>query len=272
MVPEATPVIAIISDFGDRDWFVGSMKGMIRKSCPGAAIEVITNRVPSGDIAAASYILASCIHDFPKGTVFLCVVDPGVGTEREAIVGRIGNYTVVCPNNGLVSDCLQNFKNEVGVFYHIISEKIIHSGVSSTFHGRDIFAPVAGKISAGEFSIDELGPPIKQLIRILVPKPEIVKGSIRGAIRYIDAFGNGITNIGADQLALFSIKPSAYIEVNGLKILLKNTFAEAEIGQPLTYIGSNGAVEIAVNQGNGAEELALKVGTKVSFYPEEIKK
>ena len=262
------PPIALISDFGNRDWYVGSVKGQILRHHPEATIIDISHQILPGSVWHASYVLASCIKDFPPETLFVVVVDPGVGTKRECILGRIGDYTVLCPNNGILSHALHYFPNQNGPFYQILPEQ--HSGktISSTFHGRDIFAPVSGKIAAGTLRTQDLGPIIHNLVKLKIQKPEFRKGTIYGSVQYIDHFGNLITDISESELSLFSVKPTACIEFNDTLIAMKTTFGDVEIGQPLTYIGSNGFLEIAVNRRNASKQLNLKIGDPVSFHLE----
>jgi S-adenosyl-L-methionine hydrolase (adenosine-forming) len=268
MSKNLSPIIALITDFGTRDWYVASIKGKILNYCPDARMVDVTHEIRPGDIHAASYVLASCISDFPEGTIFLCVVDPGVGTDREAILGHICGYTVICPNNGLVTYAIKRFPETINVFYEILYKSTEEDTISNTFHGRDVFAPVAGKIAASLITIEDLGQNISNPVLLNLPKPEIRKGVISGAITYIDKFGNVITNISQTELNLFSIKPTAFVETKGTRIPLKATFGEVEEGQPLTYIGSNGFLEIGMNRRHAAKEMKLSVGGSILFYPE----
>ena len=262
------PIIALITDFGTRDWYGASIKGKILHYCPEARIVDITHDIRPGDIYAASYVLAACMNDFPEETIFLCVVDPGVGTDRKALLGHIGNYTVICPNNGLVTYAVKQHPESISVFYEIITEQSEGDSISNTFHGRDVFAPVAGKIAASLMTVENLGESIGEPVFLDLPKPEIKKGVISGTITYIDKFGNVITNISQSELGLFSIKATAYVEAKGTCIPLKSTFGEVGEGDPLTYIGSNGFLEIGMNRRHAAKEMKLSVGSSILFYPE----
>jgi len=264
----ASPNIALITDFGIKDWYPGSIKGQILRQHPDAKITDITHSIPPGNVWYASYVLAACVEDFPKETLFVVVVDPGVGTRRECMIGRIGDATIICPNNGIVSHCIHYLPDQCGPFYEILPEHTLNKTISSTFHGRDIMAPIAGRISAGNLRVEDLGTVIHQVVRLPISKPEIKRGIIFGSIQYIDHFGNAITDISQKELGLFSIKPTACLEVKNTIISLKTTFAEADIGAPLTYIGSNGFLEIAVNRRNAAKQLELKIGDPVSFHME----
>lgn len=267
MEKKTPPIIALITDFGYRDWYAGSIKGKLQTYCPGAKIVDISHSIPPGDIHSASYVLASCIKDFPPNTLFLCVVDPGVGTNRKAIMGRIGKYTVICPNNGLISNAFRLFPENTGPFYEVLPSQASDEMISATFHGRDVFAPITGKVASGSIEIKNLGNIVNDLVMLDLPKPEIKKGVISGVISYIDQFGNAITNISKTELGLFAIRSSAYVVIKGIRISLKTTFAEVEVGQPLTYVGSNGFLEVGMNQQNAAMELKLAIGTSIRFYP-----
>ena len=262
------PIIALITDFGTRDWYVASIKGRILYHCPDARIVDITHDVRPGDVHAASYVLASCMKDFPENTIFLCVVDPGVGTDRKALLCHVGNYTIICPNNGLITYPIKDFPEGISVFYEILPEHTDVDTISNTFHGRDVFAPVAGKIAASEMTVEDLGENVTDPVFLPLPKPEIKKGVISGTIAYIDKFGNVITNISQSELALFSIKATAYVEAKGTCISLKSTFGEVGEGEALTYIGSNGFLEIGMNRRHAAKEMKLSVGGSILFYPE----
>jgi S-adenosyl-L-methionine hydrolase (adenosine-forming) len=262
------PTIAIITDFGNKDWYVASMKGQILRNFPEARMVDITHHIAPGNVWSASYVLASCIADFPAETIFLVVVDPGVGTARKCIMGRIIDYTVLCPNNGVVSHCLHRYPNQYGPFYEIIPEKMVGNPISSTFHGRDIFAPIAGKIAAGTLQLDGLGPILHEWVRLPIQKAEFRRGVIHGSVQYIDHFGNAITNICDSELQLFQMKSSAFVKVKNLSISMRSTFGEVEVGQPLTYIGSSGFLEIGVNQRSAAKLLDLRMGEPVELHLE----
>ena len=263
-----SPIIALITDFGTRDWYGASIKGKILHYCPEARIIDITHDIRPGDIHGASYVLASCMTDFPEGTIFLCVVDPGVGTDRKALIGNIGKYTIIGPNNGLVTYAVKRHPENINVFREIVTEPSEEDSISNTFHGRDVFAPVAGKIAALLVTVESLGESIAEPVLLELPKPEIKKGVISGTITYIDKFGNVITNISQAELGLFSIKATAYVAAKGTCIPLKSTFGEVAEGDPLTYIGSNGFLEIGMNRRHAAKEMKLSVGGSILFYPE----
>ncbi len=266
-----SPIIALITDFGAKDWYVGSIKGQILRQFPEANLVDITHQIPPGSIWHASYVLSSCMKDFPSDTLFMVVVDPGVGTHRECILGRIGDYTVLCPNNGILSHSLHYNPNQNGPFYEILPENALSAPmISSTFHGRDIFAPIAGRIASGSLKPEGLGPIVHNLVRLQIPKTEFKRGVIYGSVQYFDHFGNAITDISQSELELFSIKPTAYVEIKDTTIAMKSTFAEVEVGQPLTYIGSNGFLEIAINRRNAAKQLNLKIGDAISLHLELI--
>ncbi len=261
-----SPPIALITDFGNRDWYVGSIKGQIQHHFPDAEIVDITHQIPAGNVWQASYVLSACINDFRSETLFMVVVDPGVGTSRECVLGRIGKHTVLCPNNGVISHSFQYNRDQHGPFYEILTERVIDDAISSTFHGRDVFAPIAGKIAAKSLNPEDLGPIMSNLKQLSISKPEFKKGVIHGTIQYIDHFGNVITDISHRELDLFKMKSSSFVEVKETKIAMKSTFDEVGIGEPLTYIGSTGFLEIATNRRHAAKQLSLKIGDSVSLH------
>src|SRR5208283_126339 len=161
-------LITLTTDFGTRDWFVGTMKGVILSRCPRAAIVDITHEIPAGDIRAGAFALAAGCRFFPKGTVHVAVVDPGVGSARHAIVVQTANYFFVGPDNGVLSFALA--KEKIKTIRRLENKGIFLQPVSCTFHGRDIFAPVAARLCRG-FPIHKLGPLQKDFVRLPWPEP-----------------------------------------------------------------------------------------------------
>jgi S-adenosylmethionine hydrolase len=263
-------IIALITDFGTKDWFAGSVQGRILRECPDARLVNVTHSIPPGDVYAASYVLAACMGDFPAGTLFVTVVDPGVGTDRKAIMGRMGPYTVLAPDNGLLTHAMRRYARNCGPLYEVSPRHLSGEAVSSTFHGRDVFAPIAGRVAAGTLLLEELGDIVQRPVVFEVMKSEVRRGEIIGHVRYIDHFGNAITNISGKEMALFSVRSSAYVEVGAVKVPLRSTFAEVAPGRALTYVGSNGYLEVAVNGGSAAEQMEIWIGQEVRFHAEQL--
>lgn len=244
--------IALLTDFGSTDYFVAAMKGVILTLSRDATIVDITHQIPRQDIAAASFCLASCYRDFPGETVFLVVVDPGVGSDRGAIAVRSGGRFFVAPDNGVLTGVLEQEKDVEANL--LTNEKFFRKPVSTTFHGRDIFAPVAAYIHLGS-SLDEFGPscdsPVKLAgISTAVSDPDRIEGRVIN----IDSFGNIVTNIRAEPL---SVK---YITLRGKMIQKRvNVYSKANPGELIFTMGSAGYIEICLNLGNAAEFLGVKV-------------
>ena len=268
---ESTRIITLTTDFGTSDPYVGIMKGVILDINPDAQVVDLTHAIPPQDIHEAAFSIYAAHNYFPKGTIHIIVVDPGVGTDRQAIICKIENTFFVCPDNGVLGYLLQSTENaaEHPVNAAAIQNKAYYlPEVSNTFHGRDIFAPVAAHLSLG-VPLADFGPPVQNLIRLPMPIPQTAKGSLIGQIIKIDRFGNAITNISEHALSEFLkaefLKSAPYVirtrEVSLGK--LNRAYADSEIGEPLAIIGSLGFLEIAVNGGSAEALFGLKRGEPV---------
>jgi S-adenosylmethionine hydrolase len=253
-------IITLTTDFGVADWFVGAMKGVVLTIHPRAFVVDVTHEIPAGDIRAGAFALAACYGSFPKRTVHVAVVDPGVGSKRKAIAVQTAKYQFVGPDNGVLSLSLANEK--IKTIRALENEDYFLRPVSRTFHGRDIFAPVAGHLSRG-LPIQKLGPALKDFVRLKWPRPRQSRGSIEGEVVYLDRFGNGITNISGKLLSGLS-QASCYIFAPRRCVCpLKDFYQGVPAGKPVAVPGSSGFVEIALNSGSAAERLGLKIGTPV---------
>ena len=242
--------ITLLTDFGTADYFVGAMKGAILSINPQAVIVDITHEIPAQDVAAGAFTLLAAFDTFPERTVHVAVVDPGVGSERRPIVVSAGNHLFVGPDNGILTYIYD--RDSSFEAFHITDEKYFRNPVSTTFHGRDIFAPVAAALSTGSDPA-ALGPQILDPIRLFKSmEPQII---------HIDRFGNLITNITRDQF-----KEARRLLLNGTLISAqRNFFGEnvGEIDEPFLIWGSAGFLEIAVNGGSAAEFLDAKRGDQI---------
>jgi hypothetical protein len=248
--------IALLSDFGTKDWFVASMKGVILSVNPRAVIVDINHNIPAGDIAAAAFNLLACYASFPKGTIFVAVVDPGVGSARAALAIKAGGYIFVGPDNGLFTLIVDNYyKSEIRV---LENPRIFQKEISSTFHGRDIFAPAAAHLSRG-LAFEKCGPQKKSIVTLPVPTAHAVKKEIIGNVVYIERFGNAITNISSSLAS-----QAGRIRVKGHSVPLCGSYSDVAQGKPVAVIGSCGFVEISVNRGNAAQKMKLKIGDRVT--------
>ncbi len=238
--------VVLLTDFGTRDHYVGVMKGVILSRVPEATLVDLTHEIPPQDVRAAAYELRVSYRYFPKGSVFLCVVDPGVGTERRALVIRAAGRFFVGPDNGLFTLVLKE-ESEAEI-RAVEVERFKRPGASTTFHGRDLFAPVAAEILRGR-SLSAFGPRIEDPVRISFPEPEPVPGGLRVPVLRVDRFGNLILNLSSLELSSARFR----VVVEGRRVPLVKTYAEVSEGEPLALFGSDGFLEIAVNQGSAAE-------------------
>jgi S-adenosylmethionine hydrolase len=253
-------IITLTTDFGAADWFVGTMKGVILGIQPRARLVDITHEIPAGDIRAGAFALAASYGFFPRGTVHVAVVDPGVGSRRRAIAVQTASYFFVAPDNGML--CLALAGEEIKAVHQITNEQLFLRPVSNTFHGRDIFAPIAANLSKG-LPLGKVGEPLKEFVRLNLPEPQRARNSIQGEIAYIDRFGNAITNISNALLASLP-EGSREIVVSGKRLCAVQPFYQAvPSGNPVAVPGSSGFLELAVNGGSAAEKFKLRVGGRV---------
>lgn len=248
--------IALLTDFGTKDYFVGAMKGVILSIDPHAAIVDITHEVEPHDIRSAAFLLASCCRDFPPATVFCCVVDPGVGSDRRAIVAEFGDRYFVAPDNGLISIAIN--EPEKARVHEIQNPNLIRPETSTTFHGRDIFAPAAAHLSRG-VKASELGPKMDSFVRFNGLGIVKTETGLEGEIIHIDRFGNLITNF-RSEIATDTIA----VVVAGRKIdRVATHYADIERGELALIPGSAGFIEISANMSSAADILNVKPGQKV---------
>ncbi|MDJ0658283.1 MAG: SAM-dependent chlorinase/fluorinase [Crocosphaera sp.] len=260
MQPSKTKAIAILTDFGLQDGYVGIMKGVIATINPSIPIIDLTHFIPPQQIWAARFCLMNAYPYFPQDTVFLAVVDPGVGSERRSVAIECSRGYLVGPDNGLFSGILAQ-EPAIKAVSLTNTDYWRIPNVSSTFHGRDIFSPVAAYLASG-VSLEALGEviPITSLVNFPLPSPHITEKKIKGIIQYIDHFGNLITNISSHQ-----VKGKKWsIDVNDIMIKSGCTYSDIAPGEMITLIGSHGWVEIAINGGNAQEKLQLKWGDKIT--------
>ncbi len=251
-----TKYIALLSDFGTHDPFVGAMKGVLLSKAPGLTIIDITHQIPPQDIQAAAFYLMAATPYMPKGTLFLCVVDPTVGTGRGIIWARTDSHQFISPDNGLISWVEQREKVREARF--INNSALFMKTISSTFHGRDIMAPVAAAIAKG-LPENKIGPLFPDYRRFPFPLPVKAGNRTTGQIIAIDHFGNAITNISRDYVGARSVFNVADHMMKGLRL----TYASVPEGEPLALIGSFGFLEFAVRNGSFARTFDVKIGAEV---------
>jgi S-adenosylmethionine hydrolase len=251
--------IAFLTDFGTDDWFVGALKGVALGIAPEAQVVDITHHVEPGDIRSASFVLKSCHAIFPEQTVFVVVVDPGVGGTRRVLAARADNRYYIGPDNGVLSPALED-ADDVSV-WNITNDQYYRRPLSATFHGRDIFTPVGAHLAAG-VSVEIMGTPCDDFIRIPLPEPTVKNGSISGEIIYIDHFGNAFTNITSELLKRVTVR-SMYLPKVDRELPLGKYYTEVDDYEPLGLINSEGYLEVAVNKGNAAKKFGVEIGDSV---------
>ena len=256
-------IVTLITDFGAGP-YVGAMKGVILATAPGTTIVDISHEISPQEIIEAAFVLAQCAFDFPPGTVHLAVVDPGVGTSRRIILAEANGEIFLAPDNGLLTLALA--KGGKARAWSVENPNFFRHPVRATFHGRDIFAPVAGAIAAGE-KPDAFGPeiPAAEVRRLKIAHPRKTAGGIAGEVIFVDRFGNLVTNITASTIGRLASPGRLTVACAGRKISgLKRTYADAAAGDLAALIGSFGLLEIAVANGSAADFLGGRTGEKVT--------
>jgi len=257
----ADPIITLTTDFGASDHLVAAMKGVILNINPAAKIVDINHNVAAYDILDGALSLANAYKYFPSRTIHLIVVDPGVGTERRPILVSGEKQFFVAPDNGILS---MVYEREPCTVRHITAEHYFLNPVSSTFHGRDIFAPTAGWLSK-TLATEAFGDVVTDYARFTLPKPKADGKSVKGVVLRVDVFGNLMTNLTAEEIPIGVLDGGAVkLSVNGKAVAkFAKTFAEGNPGEPIALLGSAGYVEIAVNRGNAARTLGANRGAEV---------
>jgi len=242
-------IITLLTDFGTADSYVAEMKGVLSTYAPSATLVDITHDVAPGDVSGAQYILSRAWMFFPEGTIYVAVVDAGVGTDRRALgASRFGRY-FLAPDNGLLSFLSMNAT--------FISIPVLPEA-APTFHGRDVFAPAAGVLANGG-SLESLGTAMTDPLQLALPIPKTDGDAVVGEVLHVDRFGTLISNISPNAL-----KPGVSIRVGGVDAgPLRRTFADVASGELVAFTGSGGTVEIAVRDGSAARLLGLGVGAEV---------
>jgi len=256
------PIITLLTDFGLKDPYVASMKGVILSINPQCTLVDITHQVSPYDIKEGAFILAHAYSTFPKGTIHLSVVDPGVGSPRKPILFVTKNYFFIGPDNGLFTFALKREKLKkviaLGKMEFFLPE------VSPTFHGRDLFAPVAAHLSCG-IAPESFGRVIKSWNEISFPEPVLRQERLIGEVIHIDTFGNLVCNIDYKNLLKFS-KSRPFVIKIGKRTMrgLKKGYWEGRKDKPMTLIGSGGFLEISIKEGNAQKVLKMKKGDKIT--------
>jgi S-adenosyl-L-methionine hydrolase (adenosine-forming) len=257
-------LVTLTTDFGSADPYVGAMKGMILRHCPQADIVDITHDVPPHEVLSGAFTLAHSAPYFPDGTMHVVVVDPGVGTDRNILMGQFGGHYFLFPDNGVISFIKQIMPLQALVM--VRNEAVLppSSGISTTFHGRDIFGPLAGKILSG-VDINDLGPTPSTFKLLDLPDCQDEDDSILGWVIHVDHFGNLVSNITQDRVFRYWKETgSLSVDCRGKTVgPLLSTYADVERNQPLALFNSMGYLEIAVNQGRACDVFQASLGAKI---------
>jgi S-adenosylmethionine hydrolase len=259
----ADPIITLTTDFGSSDHLVGSMKGVILNINPAARIVDINHSVVPYDILDGALSIANAYRYFPSRTIHVIIVDPGVGTERRPILVSGEKQFFVAPDNGVLS---MIYERESCTVRHITAEHYFLNPISPTFHGRDIFAPTAAWLSKA-FQTEAFGEVVTDFVRFTMPKAKSAGQAVKGVVLRVDAFGNLMTNLTAEDIPIGALGGGAIkLAVNGKQVVkFVQTFASGNPGEPIAVIGSAGYVEIAVNRGNAARTLGVNRGAEVTL-------
>ena len=242
------PVIALLTDFGLQDHYVGAMKGAILSSCPEATLVDVTHDVPAHDVGAGALALDAAYRHFPEGTVFVAVVDPGVGSERRPIAARAGRWLFVGPDNGVFTYVLD--AEPAARVHLIVNTRLLREPTSAVFHGRDCFGPVGGRLARG-LALEEVGPPVTDAVRLELPPKARTDDGWEGAVLHVDRFGNLTTNLLEGDLAAVAGERLSDLEVRlGSESLpLVRSYSDVAPGRACALVGSSGRLEIAVRLG-----------------------
>lgn len=252
MLPRPNGLVALLTDYGHTDPYVGILKGALLKAAPKVAFVDVTHDVPAHDVAAGAFLLRTLVGRFPSGTVHLAVVDPGVGTSRRLLAVAAHDAYWIAPDNGVLAPLLAG-----DAAIDVRALDVEHLGLraeSATFHGRDLLGPAAAMLAAGRFGFAALGP--------RVPDPVTAGDPFVGAPRvvHVDRFGNLVTNVWAGA-------PFAAVRIAGRRVPFAGTYAAVPTGDLLAYVGSFGLVEVARNTGSAAALLEVGRGASVELLP-----
>lgn len=262
----ARPIVALLSDFGTRDHYAGTMKAVVLGICPDATLVDISHDIPAHDVLIAALELAASYRYFPPGTIFLVVVDPGVGSSRRGIAAEAGDYRFVAPDNGVLTAVLRETPPRRIV--ELTERRYARPTVSRTFEGRDRFAPAAGWLAKG-IELSALGRPAGDYQRLEIPRPEAESHVVTGQVLHVDRFGNLITNI--DRKTFDKVAQGGMIQIRAgdhVVARLVATYAEMAAGEICALFGSTDHLEIAAHAASAAERLGLGRGASVTVTKE----
>jgi S-adenosylmethionine hydrolase len=255
------PLITLTTDFGEGSPYVAAMKGVILGLNPQARLVDLGHRIPPQDVRHAAFFLCATVPYFPASALHVVVVDPGVGTSRALLYVELGQHRLLVPDNGCWTELARRVAGQPAV--RQLSEPCYwRQEVSATFHGRDIFAPVAGHLSRG-LDARQLGPPVDDWVRLAVPEPLLGPNRLTGEVVFIDDFGNLLSNIPGHALKAWRDR-ALRITVDGREVTRRvRTYGEAEPGTLVALVSSSGTLEVAVAHGSAGARLGAAVGSQV---------
>lgn len=255
-------IITLTTDFGLQDYYVGAMKAVMLNIAPDVRLVDISHDIPPQDIMAGSWVLKNSTSLFPEGTIHTVVVDPGVGTERHPVALQVDGQFYVGPDNGIFSQVIEG-KDFKAV--RLGNKKYWREQTSNTFHGRDIFAPVAAHLSQG-VTLADLGKPLDELVTYRGAVPISDKDGIQGWVIHIDKFGNLVTNLSSSLIDEVSKGRKVKIYVgNTILDEIATSFGSVPEGEPVAYIGSSGMLEVGINKGSAEQMLGVQKGAQISL-------
>jgi len=259
----ANAIITLTTDYGTNDHLVGTLKGVILKINPDVTIVDITHNVTAYDLLDGALTIGSAYSYFPSKTVHVVVVDPGVGTERRPLLVSAQNQYFIAPDNGVLSVIYEHEKESL-IVRHANVEHYYLQPVSKTFHGRDIFAPVAAWLTKG-WQTGSMGDEITDFKKFAIPRPKEADGALKGVVLRADAFGNLITNFRSEDFPESALAGGAIkLQVGNQAVTrLVETFAQGNNGEAIAYVGSSGYIEVGMNKGNASRTLTVGRGAPV---------
>ena len=265
-MPPPRPLITLLTDFGDRDWFVASMKGVILTINPHVTIVDVSHHVPPHSVEDAAYLLKSCYQYFPEGTVHVAVVDPGVGTKRRSLIVKTARHYFLGPDNGLFSYIFSE-EDEVEV-REIENQQYRVESVGNTFDGRDLFAPAAACLTTNQL-FKSFGRRINKWTVLSIVEPKRGANGLVGEVVYVDHFGNLITNFALKHLGTMrstTRNEGLALHIAGHRVNgLVASYAEGSKVKPSALINSNGAIEIFIREGSAAQWLKVRRGVEITL-------
>ena len=257
----ARPIIALLTDFGTRDHYVGAMKGVVLGVCPDASLVDISNDIPAHDVLTAGFELAATYRYFPKGSIFLVVVDPEVGSARRGLAADTGDYRFVAPDNGVLTAVFREVPPKQVV--ELTERRYARPTVSRTFEGRDRFAPAAAWLGKG-VQLSAFGRRVTNFVALDLPAPDVTRESVIGQVLRIDHFGNLVSNVDRQVFDRFAQSGSIQIVVGEHVIgRLVETYADIDDDEVCALFGSTGHLEFAGNATSAVERLGIELGSRV---------